>query len=113
MLGEVKADVGFQLDIVTQLRRLRAHGFALSMMFDKGILHICSDKAKTKPLVRNVVLNESQLWERYEQYTNREKFIVCITRQYIDIIGREKEALRLKTEAERAKARLEYANANP
>lgn len=105
MLGLVKTDIGFQLDIVTQLRRLRAHGFALSMLMDKGTINICSDKSRTKPLVKDVCVNQSH-WEKYEQYTNREKFIVCITRQYIDIKNREKEVEHIKLRALERLARL-------
>jgi len=42
MLNKVKADASFQLDIVTNFRRIRAHGFGISMLLDKGILAIAS-----------------------------------------------------------------------
>jgi hypothetical protein len=50
MLDRVKKDAGVQLDIVTNLRRIRAHGFGLSMLLDKGILSIGAGKAKVKTI---------------------------------------------------------------
>lgn len=104
MLSVVKTDVNKQLNIVSQLRRMRAHGFAHSMMVDKGILQICVKNSKTKPLLKEVCSDKSH-WDRYEQYTSREKFIVTITRKYIEICNREKLGVRLKAKAEKDEIR--------
>jgi len=69
MLNKVKADASFQLDIVRNLRRIRAHGFGISMLLDKGILAIASSQAKEKPVAlvdegrRNM---NNNLWESLE-----------------------------------------------
>jgi len=42
-LAKVKQDASSQLDIVHNLRRLRAHGFAMSMLLEKKTLNICSE----------------------------------------------------------------------
>lgn len=48
-LNKVEADMRKQMDIVKLIRRLRAHGFALSMMYEKETLKLISKKSKGKP----------------------------------------------------------------
>ena len=48
-LKKVEDDMKTQMDMVQLIRRLRAHGFALSMMFDQKTLGMISQKSKGKP----------------------------------------------------------------
>jgi len=45
----VEDDMKVQMDMVQLIRRLRAHGFALSMLFDAKTLKLISNKSKGRP----------------------------------------------------------------
>ena len=66
-----------QMDIIALIRRLRAHGFALSMMFEKKTLTMISKKSKGKPFESEeeiVVKVESDLnmWGDKDMFTKQE-----------------------------------------
>jgi len=48
-LASVEDDMKEQMDMVQLIRRIRAHGFALSMLFDSKTLKLISAKSKGKP----------------------------------------------------------------
>jgi len=61
-----------QMDMVTLMRRLRAHGFALSMLFDKKTLKLISDKSVGKSCEPDTVVC-TNLWGTYDMFTASEK----------------------------------------
>jgi len=77
-----------QMDIVKLIRRLRAHGFALSMMYEKETLRLISKKSKGKPFESDqepepVVSSDGNLWGTHEMFSRAEK--EEIARQEIDV----------------------------
>ena len=66
------------MDIVQLIRRLRAHGFALSMLFEKQTLSLISKKSKGKPFEEEVepveeVSSENNLWGSHDMFSKAEK----------------------------------------
>lgn len=65
-----------QMDMVTLMRRLRAHGFALSMLFDKKTLKMISDKSVGKPCEPDPEVC-TNLWGTYDMFTGAEKGVIA------------------------------------
>jgi hypothetical protein len=66
------------------------------MLLDKGILSIGAGKAKVKSIDKKPK-GFVTAWEHYEQYTQRDKFMVNMTKKYLEITEREKEAANLQS----------------
>jgi len=78
-LNNVNDDMKKEMDIVTLVRRIRAHGFALSMLFDPKTLKMISNKASRKPQAPlpetegEGEKGEDNLWCTYSMFTEAEK----------------------------------------
>lgn len=77
-LEKVGDDMKKQMDIVKLIRRLRAHGFALSMLFEKNTLSLISKKSKGKPFEEEQepveeVSSDNNMWGSHEMFTKKEK----------------------------------------
>ena len=55
-LKHVEYDVNNSIDVVTLLRRLRMHGFALSLLLDVPVLRIIGEKSKRSPMRNPTVI---------------------------------------------------------
>lgn len=75
-LKKVEDDMEKQMDMVTLMRRLRAHGFALSMLFDKKTLKMISDKSVGKPCEPDPEVC-TNLWGTYDMFTGAEKGVIA------------------------------------
>jgi hypothetical protein len=87
-LDKVEKDMKRQMDIVQLIRRLRAHGFALSMMYEKETLRAISKKAKgvpfeSDPEPEKYMSSDGNLWGTHEMFSKDEK--KKIAEQNIDV----------------------------
>jgi len=63
---EVDADLSSSLDLVNFLRRLRSHGFALSLLLDSSVLKLLSKRSVTKPAKPAGVEGKVLAWKEQE-----------------------------------------------
>jgi len=94
-LSRVDADMNKQMDIVTLIRRLRAHGFALSMMFEKETLKSISKKSKGKPFemdeVEEEVSSDNNLWGAQEMFSRAEKGKIAEQEEEFGTVDKDEE----------------------
>lgn len=89
-LDKVDDDMTKQMDIIQLIRRLRAHGFALSMMYEKSTLHKISQKSKGKPFESEddtdkiIVDDTTNLWGAHEMFSKDEKKAIAKDEQESD-----------------------------
>lgn len=73
-MNEVDADLSKNMDLVNFMRRMRMHGFALTVMLDKSSRMFIAERSKRKALEsisgKNV---KNTLWGKYEDLSYREK----------------------------------------
>lgn len=81
-LDKVEKDMERQMDIVQLIRRLRAHGFALSMMYEKNTLRAISKKSKGVPCKsesepEEYFSSDGNLWGTHEMFSKDEKMLIA------------------------------------
>ena len=74
------------MDITTVLRRLRAHGFAITMLVDAQLLKFVSSRALNKPLIDPASLKAKSLWAQFELMSFKERMILDLCKRYLQIL---------------------------
>ena len=92
-LETVELDLQRNLDILNMLRRMKMHGFALSVLLDQPSRRFISNASMDKPLeyVKEVTNNKPKmLWLQFEQMSRPEKTMIAIFTRYLAIKSLEK-----------------------
>jgi len=69
ILDDTSFNLANGLDIVTLMRRLRMHGFAIATSMEQKTLNIIANRSKRTPLIKVKAEAKTQLWKKYETYS--------------------------------------------
>ena len=65
-MHEVDADLKFNMDLIQFMRRIRMHGFALTVLLDKPFRMFTAKRSKRKALETISGPSKNKLWNKYE-----------------------------------------------
>jgi len=72
------------------MRRLRAHGLALSMVVYPSLINITSKLSRTKELRPPATKDREKLWKVYEDPSFKEKLVLAFIKRYMKVMNFEK-----------------------
>ena len=86
-LTQVNKEITSDLDLVKFMRRIRAHGLALSMVADPELINITNNLSRTKELRPADRKERNKLWKVYEDYAFKEKMVLAFVKRYMKVIN--------------------------
>jgi hypothetical protein len=90
-MDEVGEDLQTHMDLITFMRRIRMHGFALTVMLNKTYRIFTASRSKRKALESITIKTNNKNWNKYEDLSYRERIEAGIFKRFMDVTEHAKD----------------------